>query len=344
MSFLDSAPHWGGHFMQGNQSKLHRPDNGTHSIFKPNPINLFVASTAIIFVAEAFVMLLISFLGIPEGFNVGLIDATLLSLFVVPTLYFMLFKPMRATILELEKSEEGQNRLEEVDRLKSDFISIASHELCTPVTTIMGYTEMLLDHVESEPHKEYLEVILRKTQSLERLIDDLGIVDRLETGENLQVIPEKKDLSTTVKHVSEVYQMHFPEIQLHLALPEGPLVLLYDEIRIRQVIDNLISNAVKYTNDISDRIDVSVIDQDSQALIIIKDEGIGMTEDELRQIYKKFFRAQTEKSAVGGLGLGMAIVKNIVGSHKGTIDVVSQKGVGTTVTVALPKSAITDLK
>jgi signal transduction histidine kinase len=251
----------------------------------------------------------------------------------------MLFKPMRVTILKLEKSEEIQNRLEEIDRLKSDFISIASHELYTPVTAIMGYTEMLLDHIESEPHKEHLEIIHRKTQSIERIIDDLVIVDRLETGESLQVIPEENDLLTTVNHLFKVYQMRFPDIRLHLELPEEPLVLLYDEIRIRQVVDNLLSNAVKYINDLPNRIDVSVVDQESQALIIIKDEGVGMTEDELRQIYKKFFRAQTEKSVGGGLGLGMTIVKNIVESHKGTIDIVSQRGVGTTVTVALPKSA-----
>jgi len=325
--------------MQGNQPKPHRLDNISHTIFKPNPFSLFVASIAIIFVSEALVMLLISFLEIPEDLTVGLFDAILLSLFVVPTLYFMLFKPMRETILKLEKSEEIQKRLEEIDKLKSDFISIASHELCTPVTAIMGYTEMLLDHIESEPQKEYLEVIHRKTQSIERIIDDLGIVNRLETGESLQVIPEEYDLLTTVTHMFKVYQMRFPDIMFHLEVPNEPLVLLYDEIRIRQVLDNLFSNAVKYTNDISDIINVSVVDQGSQALIIIKDEGIGMTNDELRQIYKKFFRAQTEKSFVGGLGLGMAIVKNIIESHNGTIDIVSQRKVGTTVTVALPKSA-----
>ena len=198
---------------------------------------------------------------------------------------------------------------------------------------------MLLDHIESEPHKEYLEVIHRKTQSIERIIDDLVIVDRLETGESLQVIPKENDLSTTVNHMFKVYQMRFPDIMLHLELPEEPLVLLYDEIRIRQVIDNLLSNAVKYTNETRGTIDVSVVEQESKALIIIKDEGAGMNEDELKQIYKKFFRAQAVKSIGGGLGLGMTIVKNIVDSHKGTIDIVSQRGFGTTVTVALPKSA-----
>lgn len=333
----------GGRFMQGNQSKLHRPDNGPRTIFKPKPFSLFVASVAIIFVAEALVMLLLSFLNLPEGFSVGLIDAVLLSLFVVPTLYLMLFKPMRETILKLDKSEEIQKHFEEIDQLKSDFISIASHELYSPVTTIMGYTEMLLDHIESEPQKEYLEVIHRKTQSIERIVDDLVIVDRLETGESLQVIPEEYDLVETVNHVFKVYQMRFPDIPFHLDLPEEPLILLYDEIRIRQVLDNLLSNAVKYTCSIHDMIEISVVNQESQVLILVRDEGIGMTKDELNHIYKKFFRAETEKSVVGGLGLGMAIVKNIIESHNGTIDIVSQRKVGTTVTVALPKLANSQL-
>ena len=202
----------------------------------------------------------------------------------------------------------------------------------------MGYTEMLLDQVESEPQKEYLEVIHLKAQSIERIIGDLGIVDRLETGDSLQVIPEEHDLIKTVTHVFKVYQMRFPDIPFHLDLPEEPLILLYDEIRLRQVLDNLLSNAVKYTDSIHDMIEVSVVNQDSQVLILVKDEGIGMTKDELSHIYKKFFRAQNEKSLVGGLGLGMAIVKNIVESHNGTIDIVSQRKVGTTVTVTFPKS------
>ncbi len=323
--------------MPDDQTEIKATKRGPEKVFKPNPFSLFVASVAIIFIAEALVMLLISVMGLPESFSLGLIDASLLSLFVVPTLYFMFFKPMRATIHKLERSEEIQNHLEEIDQLKSDFISIASHELCTPVTAIKGYTEILLDHIETEPHKEYLEIIQRKTLSIERIIDDLGIVDRLETGENLQVVLKENDLLKTVKHVFKIYQVRFPDIPFHLDIPEGPLVLMCDEIRISQVLDNLLSNAVKYSNNIRDSIEISVIEEENHILVRIKDEGIGMSKDELSQIYNKFFRAQTEKSVVGGLGLGMAIVQNIVESHHGTIDIISQRKVGTTVTVTFPK-------
>ncbi|MBE0575204.1 MAG: HAMP domain-containing histidine kinase [Desulfuromonadales bacterium] len=323
--------------MQENLPDRQHPVNGSDTIFKPGPAGLFVASVAIIFVAEALLMLVIYFLDLPNNFFVGFVDAALLSLFVVPTLYFMFFKPMRETILRLDNSERIQEQLEEIDQLKSDFISIASHEMYTPITAIMGYTEILLDNVNSDQRKEYLEVIHSKTQTLKRIIDDLGIVNRLEAGENLKIISTEHDLLKTVNNVCNVYRFRFPDINIQLDLPEGPLVLLYDEIRISQVLDNLLSNAVKYSNDIHDVIGVSVVNQETQVLIRVRDEGIGMTTDELRQIYDKFFRAQPGESEVGGLGLGMAIVKNIVESHNGTIDIVSQRKVGTTVTVALPK-------
>lgn len=323
--------------MQEKQSNLHQPVNSTVETFKPGPVSLFVASVAIIFVAEAFVMLIIHFLKLPENFFIGIVDAALLSLIVIPTLYFMFFKPMRETILKLDTSEKAQKQLEEIDQLKNDFISIASHELCTPVSVITGYAEILLDEVESEQQKEYLEVILKKTETLGRIIDDLGVVNRLESGESLQIKKAENDLLKTVKDVCKVYQLRFPDKQIHLESPETPLNLLFDEVRIRQVLDNLLSNAVKYSNDIHDAIDLSVVDQEEHVLIRIADQGIGMSKDELKLIYDKFFRAKNERPFVGGLGLGMAIVKNIIESHNGTIDIISQRNVGMTVTVALPK-------
>ena len=323
--------------MQENQSDHQQSVSCSGTSDMPEPVNMFFASIVIIFIAEALVMLLIYSLELSGHFLIGLVDAVLLSLVVVPTLYFIFLKPMRKTILALENSVKNQKKLEEIDQLKSDFISIAAHELCTPVSAIMGYTEVLLDDVESDKRTEYLEVIHSKTQALERIIDDLVIVDQFEKGESLCVVPAKHDLVKTVNQACKVYQLRFPELPIHLDLPEEPLILLYDEIRISQVLDNLLSNSLKYSNDIHDVIEVSVDDQEAKALIRIRDEGIGMTADEVSQIYGKFFRAQNEKSVVGGLGLGMAIVKNIVDSHNGSIDIVSQEHVGTTVTITLPK-------
>ena len=100
--------------MQDDQPTRQATVNGSDIIFKPGPVRLFVASVIIIFVAEALVMVLLSFLDFPDAFSVGLVDAALLSLFVVPTLYFMLLKPMRETIFRLDNSEKIQKQLEEI--------------------------------------------------------------------------------------------------------------------------------------------------------------------------------------------------------------------------------------
>lgn len=323
--------------MTENPKDISSTENNRIEIFKPSPFSLFAASVAVIFVAEALVMSLLYSLEIPEGFSTGILDACLLSLFVVPTLYYMLLKPMRKTIESLDKSEEIQRRLHEADKLKSDFISIAAHELCTPVSTIIGYTDIMLDNVQEETHKEYLEIIQKKTSSLERIIDDLQVVDNLESGENLKIHKSKDDIKKTIEHVANIYQTRLPDKPIRVETPANPVMMMFDETRISQVLDNLLSNAIKYDNTIHDVIDLSLVEHEDSVEIVVRDEGIGMTPDEVKQVFKKFFRAETEKSVVGGLGLGMAIVKNIVEGHDGTIDVISQRKVGTTVTVTLPK-------
>lgn len=322
---------------------VHRQENQIESInnstriFKPGSMNLVAVSTAIIFIAETVVMIIIYFLDLHDLIYIGIVDSILLSIFVVPTLFYILLKPMRETISRLDRSESIQKQLEEVDQLKSDLISIASHELCTPVATIRGYTEMLLDDLDSENRQEYLELILRKSLSLERIIDDLGTVDRLDQGESFVITKAAHDLLGTIRNVCEIYRKRFPDIHIQLDIPNDPVVLKYDEIRFCQVMDNLLSNAVKYSKGLRDEIEVSVINQAAQTLLIIKDNGIGMTEDEVKKIYNKYFRAESEKPIAEGLGLGMAIVKNIVENHDAKIEIASQKNVGTTVTITIPK-------
>lgn len=312
--------------------------NKQNKYFKPRPLSLLLASVIVIFVAEALVMFLISFFEVSDTLVLGLLDASLLSLFVVPTLYLLLFRPMQKTIVSLDKSQAIQQRLKELDDLKSQFIYIAAHELCSPVSTITGFTELLLSGVNPDQQKKYLKYILGRTEALERIIGDLEVVRILETGENLNIQKENHNLVNTVVNVVKTHQEQLPNKPFHVEVPSGPVVLKFDETRIIQVLDNVISNAIKYSNDIHDPIDVLLLDQDRTVKIVIRDEGIGMTDEELKSIYNKFFRAQTEKSdVVGGLGLGMAIVKNIIDGHDGEIEISSQRKVGTTVTITLPK-------
>lgn len=323
--------------MQKNRSeRLHLAKN-SNKISNFGPTSLLVTTVVIIFVAEALIMLLLYFLNIPPNFSTSIIDAVLLSLFVAPTLYLTFLKPMRESFLKRNQSEEAQRRLEEIDRMKNDFISIAAHELRTPLATIMGYSEMLQNDLQLDQRKAFQNIILKEAETLNRLIDDLEVVNQIEVEKSLPLVQTQSDLHETVRHVCAIYRQKFPEMPIQLSLPEGPLFMAYDQVRISQVFDNLLSNAVKYSSGFQDSIEVSVTNAQDQVSIYVKDNGIGMTHEETQNIFNMFFRAETRKALVGGLGLGMAIVKNIIDKHNGTIDIASQKNVGTTVTIILPK-------
>jgi signal transduction histidine kinase len=325
--------------VHGNHSEHHQTVGNSNTAFNLGAVNLLIFTVVIIFVAEATVMMLLYLLDLPPNFSTGIIDATLLSLIVAPALYFTFLKPMRESFLKRDQSEESRRRLEEIDRMKSDFISVVTHELRTPVTAIMGYSEIIQNNVKPDRQKEFIEIILKKSEILDRLIDDLEVVNRLEFVKDLQLKQTKNDLLETVNQVCADYSQKLTDISIFLNVPEAPLPMTYDEVRISQVLDNLLSNAVKYSKGFQDTIEVSITDNQDHVVISVKDKGIGMTKDEVRDIYNMFYRAETKRDVVSGLGLGMAIVKNIVKNHNGSIDIISKKGVGTDVKVSLPKLA-----
>jgi len=316
----------------------YQPSIEAAEIFRPRPLLMFAISLLAIFIAEAVVMMVLPALPLNNLYVIAFVDAILLSIIVVPLLYFFLFRPMDMSIQELDKSEQVQRQLAEVDQLKSDFISIAAHELCHPVTTIANYAEIIQSGVTPEQQQSYLAVIIERTQALERIIEDLSVIRQIEMGENLTIEKVERDLIRTMEHVINDYRTRLPDKPIRFSHPEGPVLLAYDEVRIGQVLDNLMSNAVKYDNDMHDEIDVSLRVHDNHVVIQIRDEGIGMTDEELKLIYRKFFRAKPKKTYVEGLGLGMTIVKNIIEGHGGRIDIASQTKVGTTVTITLPQS------
>ena len=323
--------------MHGNRSGRNKEVSDRSTIFSLGPISLFLATVVIVFVAEATVMMLIYLLDLPQGFSTGIVDATLLSLLVAPSLYFTFLKPMRESCFKRDQSEESKRRLEEIEKMKSDFISVVTHELRTPVSTIMGYSEIALNNLKPDQHEEFLKVILNKSETLDRLIDDLEVVNRLEFVKDLQLKRTKNDLRETVSQVCDIHKHNNPDIPIVLNLPKAPQIMTYDEVRICQVLDNLLSNAVKYSSGHQDVIEVSIAENQDHIVISVKDNGVGMSKDEVRDIFNMFYRAETKKGVVGGLGLGMSIVKNIIKSHDGTIDVVSQRNAGTSVKVSLPK-------
>jgi PAS domain S-box-containing protein len=230
-------------------------------------------------------------------------------------------------------------RMRELDRIKSEFISTAAHEMRTPMSVIMGYCDLLLNsddygEFDHQQQKEFLSEVYRKGEALTQIIDDLFDVSRIEAGLPLPLDFAPCDLSVVIKEVVQHYQTHSSQHQFKMELT-GPSGLVADCNKIHQVFDNLISNAVKYSPG-GGVIRVCVTPEEGSLNVLIEDQGIGMTDEQLERIFDKFYRADSTDTAVGGLGMGMSIVKAIVDGHGGELQIESTLGQGTYVTMTLP--------
>jgi signal transduction histidine kinase len=227
-----------------------------------------------------------------------------------------------------------------VDRMKNEFISIAAHELRTPLTAVMGYAELLADESLRGPfspaqQREFIGQILNKAEALERIINDLLDVGRIETGRPVIVEKVDCDLTELIRKAVDPYRVESRKHAFDLSLPPQPLVTSLDPGKIGQVLDNLLSNAVKYSP-VGGTIRIDCRMSATGISASIADEGIGMTPEQMEHMFDKFYRADASNTAVGGLGLGMGIAKGIVEAHGGRIHVESRLGQGSRVTFELP--------
>ncbi len=229
-------------------------------------------------------------------------------------------------------------REHEADRLKNEFISTAAHELNTPLTSILGFSELLLDEgrLTPEQQRESLATIHAKGEVLARIVADLLSLSRIETGHILVVEKAPTDINGLVRELVEPYRLKSFRHRFELCLPAESALVPVDAGKIVQVLENLLSNAVKYSPKGGPILLEASLDQEFYRLAI-SDPGIGMTAGQLERIYDKFYRVDASNTAVGGLGLGMSIVRDIIEAHGGTIQVTSQPGQGTRVSFALPR-------
>jgi PAS domain S-box-containing protein len=231
-------------------------------------------------------------------------------------------------------------RERELDRLKSEFICTAAHELRSPLTSVMGYAELLLQQqtMESTQRSEFLTIIYEKSHELARIIDDMLNLSRAESGQIVRAEKTRCDLAATVRLFIKNFRQSHPDRPLTLDVPDKPLPLWVDGKKINQVLDNLLSNAVKFSAPRSP-IAVALQETADTVRIIVRDQGVGMTPQQVERIFDKFYRADSSNTAKAGLGLGLAIVKSIVDAHEGEIRVGSRLGSGTDITVILPKTS-----
>ncbi len=233
---------------------------------------------------------------------------------------------------------EARRKVEDLSRLKDEFLSIASHELRTPVTSIKGYTQlakMLIKEGDLNTSEEYLEIALDQIDRMSRLILELLDVSRIETG-RLEIRREPIAWPQFVRDVVHRHHTAVSDRRFHVSVPDDGKIVTGDRDRLEQVLGNLLENAVKYSPEGSD---VTVtVDERSDALITaVCDRGIGIPADELNQVFERFHRGrQVSSTNYGGLGLGLYITKQIIERHGGSIWVESKEGQGTTFYFSLP--------
>jgi len=223
----------------------------------------------------------------------------------------------------------------EIERLKDAILAVAAHELRTPLTSVLGFSEILLTRdLDKAAQKRYLAFINIQAQQLKQLIDDLLDVSRLHDGGDIRMEDQPVDMRQLVaKVVAPISEQH-PDYDIHISgIPADPIC--GDAARLEQVVVNLLSNAVKYSPD-GGRIDISGRVDGGFLRLAVRDQGIGMTADQQKHIFERFYRANTANNAPSGVGLGLTICQMIVSAHDGSITVESAPDQGSTFTVSLP--------
>ncbi len=231
----------------------------------------------------------------------------------------------------------------EAERMKDEFSALVSHELRTPLTSIIGYLELLRDDAERDgedpaarQRAQFLTVVDRNAKRLLRLVGDLLFVAQVEAGK-LGLEEGDVDLGAVARESVEAAAPRAASggVELTLEATDVPLVR-GDRDRLAQALDNLVSNAIKFTPD-GGRVVVRLMAEDDRAVLEVSDTGIGISEADMQQLFQRFFRTQrATTAAIPGVGLGLTIAQAIVHGHEGRISVRSLDGEGTTFRVELP--------
>lgn len=268
--------------------------------------------------------------------QVNTFNLSIIILFAAVTIIVLLL----VNYLRLIESSVSLDKLREVDKMKDDFISMASHELRTPLTAIKGFASMLLEGRGAsfdESGRHYLEVIMGSTTGLEGLVNEMLDVSRIEQG-RLEFRFEPIPVSHAVQQV--VDQLQFPANEKGLSLVHQPLDpdlnLNLDASRFRQILFNIIGNAVKYTE--AGSVTVSYTQTAKLLTIQVQDTGIGMSEEDAKKLFSKFYRIKTEKTKeITGTGLGLWITKQLIEKMHGHIQLTSKVGEGSVFLISFPK-------
>ena len=234
---------------------------------------------------------------------------------------------------------EQEAPLPELDGLDDGYVAVVSHELKAPLASIRGFLNLVLAGETGELNDEqrhFLSIVDRNSDRLLRLVDDLLLVTQLDAGV-LGLELEPVDLGSVASEAVEAAAVDARARGVELALvTEERMLVLGDRVRLAQVVDNLLSNALKFTP-AGGTVELWVAGEGDQALLAIADSGIGMSRSEQERVFSRFFRASSAvREGIPGTGLGLAIAKTFVEAHGGEISVESAEGAGTTFQLRFP--------
>lgn len=237
--------------------------------------------------------------------------------------------------------EEAKNIAVAENKSKSEFLANMSHELRTPLTAIIGFSEVMMNGIGGElcdKHKKYANDIFKSGHHLLKLINDILDLSKIEAGKT-EINPEKVDICSVFRSCMTIISERAREKSINVEVKTScdGLYAYADPVRFKQIILNLLSNSVKFT-DTNGRVDISCAISDS-VIITIEDNGIGMDKEGLQAAVMKFGQVNTGLARTHeGTGLGLPLSIELAKLMGGNLDIVSELGVGTTVTVTLPKA------
>ena len=236
-------------------------------------------------------------------------------------------------------------RLRKLEEVRRDFVANVSHELKTPITSIKGFVETLLDGALEDPQdtKRFLEIINKQADRLNSIVEDLLTLSRLEEEgeEKTELVFQNESLSGILQSVVEECKADAKDknIKVELTCPEHLFVLVNARL-LEQAIVNLVVNSIKYSEEGS-RVHVKAGRDNGKVVILVSDFGVGIAEEHLPRVFERFYRSDKARSRkLGGTGLGLSIVKHIVQAHEGHVTVESTLGKGTVFTIRLPGSQV----
>jgi signal transduction histidine kinase len=246
------------------------------------------------------------------------------------------------------KIEQQNIQLKKADRIKTDFLNVTSHELRTPMSSIKGYTQMISKQILgqiNDEQKKALDVILRNTNRLDTLIQDILDVSRLESG-TMKFAVERTDVKNMILETIEIMRPYAirKEMNITTEFEENLPELNVDKERIKQVLINILSNAIKFSANGS-AIHILTKRKDEDIVFEIQDFGRGIPRNELKKVFDIFYQVDSgEDRKYGGVGLGLAISRGIILAHGGKIWVKSKMNEGSTFSFTLPIKPVQDIE